>query len=773
MLNTGAGGSLADLSCSTVFYGNSSDLASPDVVSASVTDNSGSTASAMVYIAVKPALTLSIGPSANTVYVGGSVSISNSTTGGFPIYNYYYIIPAGVVENGNSFSFTSPGVYDITEEVTDMNGASAFSSIYITVLPIISTSVFVPDTTIVAGQSAPISVLTSGGTPPYSYEWFVNGVQNTSSTSNTFLFSPVTPSTYTIYVVVSDLNGYTDQSSNIIITVVAPLSTVLYPKSSVISTGQTVVFTNSTAGGAPPYTYSYTANNVAGVTQEGNALTFNNISSYLVTLTVNDMIGETATSQALVMVTPPLEFTSFTANRTDISTDQAVRFTNATSGGTGHNIFAYNVVGEGCSVDSTVGNVITLNNAGSSTITCIVTENVVDTSGEVNQTNAVAITVTPALRFTSFTANTNLISVGQVVGFTNTTSGGTGHNIYSYTVNAPQSGCMSHKVYSITGNSILFSAAGSYLVTLHVSDISGETNQSTQTITVTPPLEIAAFTANTNLISTNQVVSFTNRTTGGTGHNVYSYTVSAASGYTVTGNSILFSAAGSYPVTLHVSDISGETNQSTQVITVTPPWGKGCTGSNKGGIIMITGSYIHKIIQITNQSAVQVTGSSDNITINMPGSNCNIAVQVTGSSNKLNIYNGTITMTETGSYNIATLQNTILSTQTTITGSMNKISGAIINGNTFTITGSTSVFESMQIENLTSLQLTGSGVTITMDVLSAKPMAVSITGSYDTVYITNGTISLRITGILDNFYYHGTTITSQSITGSSDKIIKD
>jgi formylmethanofuran dehydrogenase subunit E len=442
-----------------------------------------------------------------------------------------------------------------------------------------------------------------------------------------------------------------------------------------------------------------------------------------------------------------------------------VLFTNTTSGGTGSNVYVYSENNTAGVTQS--GNKLTFGDAGKYAVTITAS----DTSGETASATDL-ITVTPPLLITSFYATISLcgqnsnhqISAGQSLLFTNTTSGGTGSNVYVYSENNTAGVTQS-------GNKLTFGDAGKYAVTLTVKDASGETATATDPITVTPPLIITSFTATATQINVGQTVQFSSADTGGTGSNVYSFSINNTAGVTQNGNKLTFGDAGKYAVTLTVKDASGETATNTLVISVVQPTPPGCKNGNGGNAVMIIGSSKTTVVQITNQDAVQITGSSNNVTIIMPGSNCNIAVQVTGSSNKVNVYNGTITLTMTGSSNSAGLHNAVVSAQT-ITGSSNKVIGAILNGAAFTITGSTDLVESVQVEHLGSLQLTGSGANITIDMLTSNPTAITITGSSNVMHIINGTVSIRITGSSNNVYYSGTTITSQSITGSGNNIIK-
>ena len=124
-------------------------------------------------------------------------------------------------------------------------------------------------------------------------------------------------------------------------------------------------------------------------------------------------------------------------------------------------------------------------------------------------------------------------------------------------------------------SSYTFPAAGTYPVTLKVTDNNGATHTTTQNITVTapPPANVppvARFTATTRqphrrartaappltVTAPSPPTAWTYGTTGtGTG---------VTSSYT-------FPAAGTYPVTLKVTDNIGATHTTTQNITVTAP----------------------------------------------------------------------------------------------------------------------------------------------------------------------------------------------------------
>ncbi|MCL4409570.1 MAG: hypothetical protein M1356_04510, partial [Gammaproteobacteria bacterium] len=302
----------------------------------------------------------------------------------------------------------------------------------------------------------------------------------------------------------------------------------------------------------------------------GNIWTFHTAGTYYLNLTVTDKSGEinSTTTPITITVTKPLEIT-LNANRTLISADQWVKFTNTTSGGTGSNVYAYSFSCTGTVQNATNGNVWQFTTA--SETPCTVTLKVTDASGEVN-TSTSDIQVNTTLEITEFKNITGKISADQSVTFTNTTTGGTGSNIWTYFVNG-------QKVTPNANGSISFHTAGLYTVSLGVVDQSGEVANAidAQQINVTPPLEITSFTCTQETgsgcdISADQSVTFTNTTSGGTGSNVYTYSGTAAGNMTSTGGNIwTFHTAGTYYLNLTVTDKSGEINSTTTPITITVP----------------------------------------------------------------------------------------------------------------------------------------------------------------------------------------------------------
>jgi hypothetical protein len=380
------------------------------------------------------------------------------------------------------------------------------------------------------------------------------------------------------------------------------------------------------------------------------------------------------------------------------------------------------------------------------------------------------VDVTPALA-TQLIANRTEVSPGQSVYFTNTTTGGTGDRQYAYSVSPGAAGTD----YSVTGNSVQFLTPGTYTVTLSVTDATGEVASSQNTVLVTQPLQITSFAINSVVpILVGQSVSFATTTTGGTGNNLLTYFVDGNVVAANANGSLTFPDQGLFTVAVGVTDATGEVANSigVNVIVIPVPSTTGCGSTGNKNLLRINGNSNAGNYVITDQSEVVVNGNHNNVNIIMPSSSCDITIREIGDQNNVNVYNGIATLDVTGSSNVADLYNTFISSQKVI-GSSDQITGGYIYGNTFTITGSNDLLEDVQVVSLNSLVITGSGIGLSISLLTSNPTAITMTGSSDVTYLYGGTASLDITGSYDTLYYQNTDITSNTLSSSTDQLIED
>ena len=126
--------------------------------------------------------------------------------------------------------------------------------------------------TIDNGQSITLTANPSGGTPPYTYQWYTATSSGTCSTSDTAI-SGATSSTYTASPTSSTYYGYivtdsasaTADSPTDLVNVNSALGTPSLSSSptlpSIQATGNTITFTASWSGGTSPYTANYLITN--------------------------------------------------------------------------------------------------------------------------------------------------------------------------------------------------------------------------------------------------------------------------------------------------------------------------------------------------------------------------------------------------------------------------------------------------------------------------------------------------------------------------------
>ncbi|MCU0345360.1 MAG: M12 family metallo-peptidase [Saprospiraceae bacterium] len=233
----------------------------------SVNDSGGFTVSSS-NITITAPTAIVVTPSTNAQTV--TVTASGGTA------PYQYQLGAGAFQSANTFSNVANGAATVT--VMDANGCTATASVFVGGLP---PNVFVSTTQPVSchGDSdAIISVIGSGGVPPYQYS--LNGGAFQSSN----VFDGLPAGTYTVTVMGAD--GAMTTAPNII--VIDP------PVLSVTASVAGLTVTATGTGGTGAYEYSLDGQNF----EASNELTASSNGAY--TLTIRDEYGCTATTGVVV-----------------------------------------------------------------------------------------------------------------------------------------------------------------------------------------------------------------------------------------------------------------------------------------------------------------------------------------------------------------------------------------------------------------------------------------------------------------------------------------
>jgi hypothetical protein len=158
------------------------------------------------------ALSVTILPSSATLYVGQSQLFTSSVTGGASPYTYQWYLNGAPVSCATkptwTFTPTSAGSYTVYVKVTDSAGMHATSNTAtVTVNRRLSVSISPSYVDMRVGESKLFTSTVSGGTSPYSYQWYINGIPVSGATSSKWIFTPKSAGFYTVYVRVTDSLG--------------------------------------------------------------------------------------------------------------------------------------------------------------------------------------------------------------------------------------------------------------------------------------------------------------------------------------------------------------------------------------------------------------------------------------------------------------------------------------------------------------------------------------------------------------------------------------
>jgi thermopsin len=163
-------------------------------VSVIVRDSMGATATSGVLLTVLRGPTVSAaGPSA--VDVNSPVNVTVAATGGHPPYRIYVYLNGTLAAESTakapgvttlSFTPTKPGHYVAEVVLRDAYNGTAYASVPITVNPGVSVSVVpvsVGNYLVLSRACYTLRATISGGTPPYSVTWYVDGTPQAYNTT--------------------------------------------------------------------------------------------------------------------------------------------------------------------------------------------------------------------------------------------------------------------------------------------------------------------------------------------------------------------------------------------------------------------------------------------------------------------------------------------------------------------------------------------------------------------------------------------------------------
>jgi len=389
-------------------------------------------------------------------------------------------------------SYTTAGGYIVALTVTDSSGGTSAAAT--TTATIVAAPVANPGGpyTGTAGQS--ITFSGSGSTGPtgqtLSYAW--NFGDGTTGTGVSPTHSYTTAGGYTVSLTVTDSSGGTSAAATTTATILAaPVANPGGPYTGTV--GHSITFNGSGTTGPSGQTLSYAWNFGDGATGTGVSPThsYATAGTYTVTLTVTDGVGgsSTSTTTATILTAPVASAGGpYTGN-----VGQSITFNSSgTTGPSGQTLsYAWNFG------DGTTGNGVSpthsYSSAGSFTVSLTVTDSVGGSSTATTTATILAAPVAnPGGPYTG--------TVGQTITFNGSGSTGPAGQTLSYAWNFGDgtAGTGVSPTHS-------YSTAGTYTVSLTVTDTSGGTSTAattTATITGQPAPTITGFTPTTGPIGT-------------------------------------------------------------------------------------------------------------------------------------------------------------------------------------------------------------------------------------------------------------------------------
>ncbi|MES2620413.1 MAG: Ig-like domain-containing protein [Bacteroidota bacterium] len=278
------------------------------IYTVTVTDSRGCSASSSALLTVNDRPTASAGPNQSVVscdLTGITIGGAPTASGGLPGYTYLWSPTAGitpgaeVTPNPQVAAIGSNQTYTVL--VTDANGCTANSSVFITAIAGSYSAVIIPNTSVSwcaedAGADITLTALAINGSSPYTYSW--TGEAFSDSLGSGVTAKPLLPGTYIYSVVITDVTGCQAGDTIEITVFPTPVADAGFIPDTVCSGSCVTLGGSPTAsGGTSGYTYQWSG----GVSQIANPVACPTISTtYL--LTVTDANGCTATDNKLIEV---------------------------------------------------------------------------------------------------------------------------------------------------------------------------------------------------------------------------------------------------------------------------------------------------------------------------------------------------------------------------------------------------------------------------------------------------------------------------------------
>ncbi|MBK9698880.1 MAG: choice-of-anchor L domain-containing protein [Flavobacteriales bacterium] len=414
--------------------------------------------------------------------------------------------------------------------------------------PVVNTS---PDVNLPCSGSVDISILNvNGGTPPYTYEWFLNG--NLVSTNQTITVGPGQQGTYV--ATVTDGCGAVVQEPVVVGAPVSPpMNLTVTPDLNLPCSGSVDLEVLSLTGGTAPFTYEWTLNGAP--VGNGTSITVPNTAPGTYVLTVDDNCGGSVQEDVVVGApfSPPMTLTLSPDVTLDCQGTADLSVLNV-AGGTPPFTYSWTLNGNPVGTGTTIP--VDATAPGTYTVT------VNDNCAGVQQGTITVTVLPPAVLAVTASPDVELPCQGSVLLEVLNVAGGVGPYTYAWTLNGTNQG-------NGTSLNVPTGSPGAYVVT--VQDACGGSGSAT--VQVSPPnmptLTIAPGGPYT-VPCLGDAATLTPGVTGGDGQ--YTYTWTDDAGNTIgSGSSLTVPVTGDATYTLEVADNCGQQTSATLVVDAPMP----------------------------------------------------------------------------------------------------------------------------------------------------------------------------------------------------------
>ena len=531
-----------------------------------------------------------------TLNVGQVQTFTATSSGGSGVIHYQWYLGGSAVSGatGVSYSFSgSVGLYSVSCRVTDSASTpvtSASNAVSVTVNPaLVAPSVSASVGVVTQGQTSSLtSSSVTTGTSPYTYQWLQRApgagsyslISGAISSSYSFVTSASTATgSWSFELRVTDSASAVVTSTGVSVTVNAVPTVVVSPTSWIMDVGQSKVFSATASGGSGSYTsYQWY---VGGAAQSGaTASTFSyapgSAGSYSITVSVTDSLGVTSVQSSAVSVTVAASPTVSVApvGPVTLNVGQVRVFTATASGGSGSVSYQWYLGGSAVSGATGVSYSFS-GSVGLYSVSCRVTDSA--STPVTSASNAVSVTVNPALVAPSVSASVGVVTQGQTSSLTSSSvTTGTSPYTYQWLQRAPGAGS-----YSLISGAISSSysfvtsastATGSWSFELRVTDSASAVVTSTGVSVTVNAVPTVVVSPTSWIMDVGQSKVFSATASGGSGsYTSYQWYVGGAaqSGATASTFSYAPGSAGSYSITVSVTDSLGVTSVQSSAVSVT------------------------------------------------------------------------------------------------------------------------------------------------------------------------------------------------------------